>query len=238
MTFHEISAGLKARGRYSLLGHLGTAIGANILYIICSMLLTMIASGLISGTGLLSLIMAEVLSFVISLFVGIFEYGLCSIYTNLQYAQPAFVRDIYAGFRENPDKIIRIQAVRSLVQILCTLPAVAYSYLVPGQSRGQLAVYYVIYILGELLTVVLLLGLDMSFYILLDYPDMSAQQAMKTSFAMMKGNRRLLLYIYCSFLPLYVLSVLSFGIAGLWVVAYRHSTIAAFYRGLVASRAK
>ena len=237
MTFREIAAGLKARGRYSLLGHLGTAVGANILYVICSMLLTAIASGLVSGTGIVSLLLAELLTFIISLFVGILEYGLCSIYTNLQYAQPAFVRDIYTGFRENPDKIIKIQAVRSIIQIICTLPAVAYSYFVPEVSRSQLLIYFAIYLAGELLTTVLLLGLDMSFYILLDYPDMTAQQAMKTSYSLMKGNRKLLLYIYCTFIPLYLLSLLSFGIAGLWVTAYRHATSAAFYRGLIASRA-
>ncbi len=238
MTFHEISKGLKARGRYSLLGHLGSAVGANILYLIISMLLSSMMSGMVTGTGFLSLCLSVLLFFIVSLFSGILEFGLCSIYTGLQYAQPVFAKDLFRGFSETPDKIIRIQAVRTLVQILCIMPALLVSYYQTGSAGKQLLVYYALYFLGETLSMILLLGLDMSYYLLLDYPDMSAVQIMKTSLRLMKGNRLLLLYIYCSFLPLQFLSLLSLGIAGLWVIAYRYSVSAAFYRGLIASRAR
>ncbi len=238
MTFHEISKGLKARGRYSLLGHLGTAVGANILYLIISMLLSSMMSGMITGTGVWSICLSLLLSFIVSLFAGILEFGLCSIYTGLQYAQPVFARDLFRGFRETPDKIIRIQAVRSVVHILCTVPALVSSFSRSGTLGRQLLVYYVLYFAGEILALILLLGLDMSFYLLLDYPDMSALRIMKTSYRLMKGNRLLLLYLYCSFLPLQLLSLLSLGVAGLWVIAYRYSVTAAFYRGLIASRAR
>ena len=42
-----------------------------------------------------------------------------------------------------------------------------------------------------------------------------------------------LLKLYLSFIPLYFLGVLSFGIAGMWVISYSKAAVAAFYRDLM-----
>ena len=37
-----------------------------------------------------------------------------------------------------------------------------------------------------------------------------------------------------SFIPLYFLGVLSFGVAGMWVISYSKAAVAAFYRDIMA----
>ena len=43
-----------------------------------------------------------------------------------------------------------------------------------------------------------------------------------------------LLKLYLSFIPLYFLGVLSFGVAGMWVISYSKAAVAAFYRDIMA----
>ena len=51
---------------------------------------------------------------------------------------------------------------------------------------------------------------------------------------MLRGHQMRLFRLYLSFLPMYVLVVLSLGVAGLWVTGYTHAAEAAFYRDLAA----
>ena len=71
-------------------------------------------------------------------------------------------------------------------------------------------------------------------YLLLDFPGLPAGTLLRGSARMMQGHRMRLFRLYLSFLPLYVLGVLSFGVARLWVNSYTHSAEAAFYRDLTA----
>jgi uncharacterized membrane protein len=50
---------------------------------------------------------------------------------------------------------------------------------------------------------------------------------------MIKGHKMHLLKLYLSFIPLYFLGVLSFGIDGMWVISYSKAAVAAFYRALM-----
>ena len=81
------------------------------------------------------------------------------------------------------------------------------------------------------------LYLDLTFYpvlyLLLDYPDLSAKEVLQKSRRLMKKHRLPLLYLELSFLPLWLLSVCSFGFAAFWVYAYRNAALAAFYHRLI-----
>ena len=70
-------------------------------------------------------------------------------------------------------------------------------------------------------------------FLMLDFPDMKEKQLFVTSARMMRGHRKQYVLLTLSFLPLYLLGFLSFGIAMLWVMAYRYASCAAFYRSLV-----
>ena len=59
---------------------------------------------------------------------------------------------------------------------------------------------------------------------------------LKASRKMMKGNRGVLFYLYLSFIPLFLLGILSLFIGDVYVLSYFYSTEAAFYRSLMAIR--
>jgi len=73
------------------------------------------------------------------------------------------------------------------------------------------------------------LSYSMSSYILLENPNMSASDAIKTSKQMMNGNKGRLFCLHLSFFGWAILCVLSCGIGFLWLTPYIEISDAAFY---------
>ena len=74
---------------------------------------------------------------------------------------------------------------------------------------------------------------SMSYYILLDDPTISANDARKKSIEMMKGNKWRLFCLQFSFIGWYLLSMLTFGILLFWVSPYMQVAEAKFYLSLL-----
>ena len=66
-------------------------------------------------------------------------------------------------------------------------------------------------------------------YILLDEPELIAEQAIARSCEIMEGRRWKLFCLYFSFIGWGILSLLTFGIGFLWLAPYMNASIAAFY---------
>lgn len=70
-------------------------------------------------------------------------------------------------------------------------------------------------------------------YLLSEYPDMAAREAITYSKELMYGNRWRLFCLHFSFIGWSFLCVLTLGIGNLWLSPYRHAAEAAFYRDLI-----
>ena len=71
---------------------------------------------------------------------------------------------------------------------------------------------------------------SMTPYILKDYPELSANQAINLSVRMMKGHKFDLFYLYLSFIGWGILSVFTLGLGYLWLMPYMYASMAAFYQ--------
>lgn len=67
-------------------------------------------------------------------------------------------------------------------------------------------------------------------YILEEQPELSANEAINLSNAMMKGHKFDLFYLYLGFLGWGILAVCTFGIGFFWLTPYMQTATAAFYR--------
>lgn len=70
----------------------------------------------------------------------------------------------------------------------------------------------------------------MVYHILAENPDMTAREAMAESRRIMRGNKWRLFCLHFSFIGWNLLVLITFGIAGLWVMPYEQAAVAAFYR--------
>ncbi len=73
------------------------------------------------------------------------------------------------------------------------------------------------------------LSYSMTFYIIADDPNISGEEALKESKAMMYGYKEKLFYLWLRFFLLALLCVLTLGIGFLWYVPFVNVTMAKFY---------
>lgn len=243
MTLHAASKLIKGEARYSLLGHLPVAVGTNVVYFMIVIGLTILANGAVPGDGIVSQILTYAAVFLTDIILGTLQFGLSSLYMNLQYQQEASLGDLFRGFRESSLQIVQIQSVYTVILLIPQIPVVIVSHFVNQywstitDEPTTIVLLIVAMIACLLLDVVVSVWASLAYalvwYILLDYPEMKWREVMRRSRVMMKGNKRVLLYLQLSFIPLYLVSVVSLGIASLWIKAYQRATEAAFYRGLM-----
>ena len=77
------------------------------------------------------------------------------------------------------------------------------------------------------------LSYSMSYYIIIDNPDIAANDARKKSMQLMDGNKWRLFCLYCSFIGWILLGFITFGIAMFWVAPYIEVAKVEFYQSLI-----
>ena len=76
------------------------------------------------------------------------------------------------------------------------------------------------------------LSYSQAMYILAENPGIGAREALKRSEEMMKGHKMELFVLMLSFLGWILLSVITFGIALIWVMPYMQATMTNFYNSI------
>jgi len=76
------------------------------------------------------------------------------------------------------------------------------------------------------------LGYSMSYYIMMDNPELSALEALNRSKCMMAGFKFELFSLWCSYIGWFILGIISFGIGFLWINPYYEAAKANFYQDL------
>jgi uncharacterized membrane protein len=160
--------------------------------------------------------------------------GLASIFLQLLYQKKASIGDLFRAFHENSDTAVTISTFISLLELACMLPAIIALAVIPvnGLTPG-LGLVILLLAAGAIGIAAVRIRYALVAYLFLDYPEYSAGELIRGSARMIKGHKMRLLKLYLSFIPLYFLGVLSFGIAGMWVISYSKAAVAAFYRDLM-----
>ena len=127
----------------------------------------------------------------------------------------------------------------AVLNLLTMLPYTIYSNAnLPGEDASVevlitwLYTGVVLMIVGMIVYQILVIPLEMTYYILADKPELKSTEAMKESLEMMHGNFGRYLMLKISFIPLMFLSVFTFYIALLWIFPYMAMTEVMFYRDL------
>lgn len=104
-----------------------------------------------------------------------------------------------------------------------------------GYGRNVLAslLMYVYVILWTLLLIipgiVKVFSYAMTPYIIKEHPEISVDEAIDMSRAMMKGRKFDLFYLHISFIGWWILSIMTLGIGFIWLVPYVMTAQASFY---------
>lgn len=235
MKHHKTNAEIFADARKALLGHLSIAVWSLLLFVSLSILLTEFSYTFTFSNKYLGLTLNLAVRYLTTVFISLFGIGLSSIFLRLLYDKQALVRNLLTGFFENSDTCIRVRAFITAGQFVCLLPLQLYMYILPPESISAS-----LPVIGGLTAVCLAgflfwdLTFAMSNYLLLDFPDLTADRILRASSAMMRGNRLRLLLLYIRLLPLHLLGIFSLGLANIWVSCCQYACITAFYKDMMA----
>ncbi len=237
---------LKDKAKDTLGGNYGTLILGSFLFslVICLVIfvfgfayfLSVIAS-LYSGGGYsvtafrffqTGLLAGQVLS-------GFLNLGIAYLCLKLTCGQPGSYIDIFYGFRRDTCcKTLLLTVIRLAFGYLCILPF-EYFRAAYAQAPGSRLLWSTLLAgtAGLCIYIPVALALNITNFLLLDFPDKKAAGIIKDSFRLMKGSRKRLFFLQLSFIPLRLLCLLTLGIGSLWLEPYMHMTYTLFYLDLM-----
>lgn len=166
--------------------------------------------------------------------LGVMNAGITLYFLNLACGQPAAIRDLFYGFKTDSRQFLVISAAMMLCQAICLQPAqyLSQNFLATREVRWLLYALAAMAV-GICFYVPVSLGIAMSFYLMLDFPQNSGRETLALCWRIMKGQRKRLFALELGFLPLMLLCIFSFGIGFLWLEPYMQMTYTCFFLDLM-----
>ncbi len=193
--------------------------------------------GRLSGSGTAQTVILIIFNTLLALanvICAVMEVGIALYFLNIACCRPLSVRDLFYGFQNDSRKSLTIAVAIVLCRLVCLWP---FQYLAQNLLRTRdlkwLLYAGIAFVIGLSIYVTVSLGIALSFYLMLDFPQYSARDTLVLSWRIMRGQRRRLFILEISFLPLTLLCILSFGIGFLWLKPYMQMTYACFFLDLM-----
>lgn len=223
---------LKASAREHLTGRYSVVI---IAYMMAT-LLTNIPSLMISYTvntntlagNLIDTGVTLILDFILTIFL-VGQNHICLRYARGSEAVP--VSEMWYGFRGRADEIIITYFLYFIRLLLCSVPFIAA--LACLLKTDSTVLFVILSVMAFLFMAVMWIKLELDyalvFFLMIDHPEEAPGKLLKHSRQLMQGNRGRLFYLQLSFIGMYLLVPLSFGLAMFWVYPYIRMTFTEFY---------
>lgn len=224
---------LKSDARERLFGHYGRLIYSLITMELIIYLLDYIAQS-VTYKMAFGNIFYFIFVFLISIFIGVLYAGNAYLYLNFTTGAPTKATDIFHSFKYHTDKAIILQFIFTICQLICFAPStLLIRYYLAGNDSVFLMFGFFCLLIGIVIDIIVYLHLTLAFYMIHDFPDYGVKKLIKMCLYFMKGNKGKLLRLELSFIPIYLLGILSFGIGLLWAMPYVFTTRTLFYLELV-----
>lgn len=230
MNFYKSTTQLKTEARGLLLGKYGIYIATLAVMELILLALTSVISFILPADPIWANVLDLAFTFIIDLIGAVFSLGLIHFTLNICRNQPYKVGDILYGFSSHPDKAIITRFLFGIAELVCLLPTVLFGVLYYITEKSVLMLVTSIFlVIGMVIMVIIHMSYDFIYYIMLDYPTATLKECFEYCGKVMKGHRIRFFYLRASFMPLYLLSLLSLGIGFLFVLPYENVAVAKFY---------
>ncbi len=184
-----------------------------------------------SGTGyVISSIFYWVVSIGLGAFINMMMAGMALICLKISSGQVPAIADLLEGYRTRPERTFLISLGISIPQNLALLPMNLFlEFYFREQSSRLLWGLGISAVLGTAVAIFFSLSLCLGFFLMYDFPNLTASETLREIWKRMKGHKTRLLLLELSFIPMMILALLSFGVGYLWVYPFMQETIALFY---------
>lgn len=190
---------------------------------------------------------------------GFLTAGSCYLYLKLHCGRPVAVSDLFHAFTDRAKTCAVLSFVMSLFTTVPVLPAYYFSLrastemekisvaaLASGMEQAAASLppelmndmTISLFCCTPALVIITFVGLVYSqvYYLMWDFPTLSAGEILRRSRLLMRGQKGRLFYVRVCFIPPLLLGMLLCGIGMLWVIPFVCAVEAEFYLDLVTKR--
>ncbi|MBR6382177.1 MAG: DUF975 family protein [Lachnospiraceae bacterium] len=192
----------------------------------------MFSSALVAKPGLAFL--SYPLSAALSLFGDMLLAGIAFYFLKLSCGQEYSNADLLYGFWEDAPKTFLIAVCSRGPGILAMIPFSVLFNMYETSRVGELLPWVVVsFLLGAAASLVFAMGLGLSFFLMLDFPNYSAFETVSLCWKKMSGQKMRFFLLNLRLLPYLLAGFLSLGIGMLWVFPLVQESYAEFYLDLM-----
>ena len=138
--------------------------------------------------------------------------------------------ELFYPLMHDANRLIIAEVVLTILRLIGLAPAIgAIAIIYFYEEINMYLLALGLSILGCVLTAFIEITFGMTYFTLIDGEELSVWQAIKAALNLIKGHKGRFLYLYLSFIGMFLLVVLTFGLALLWVQPYMMQTITLFY---------
>lgn len=253
MNYYMSSGQLKYLARTQIAGRMGTVIGAFLVHMLLYLPL-LFARDYIDTYKTIGLICYFIAGIAIDIYLAIITTGESLIYLEAASGEEPAVMDVLYGFRNDVKKIVYVRIIPILIINLVRVPGFILlqnmSVLMPDNDTMMnmlmgndmegfvelslnlfpyTSTFTMLKCLELIIVIVVSIMFSQSIFMMLDYPDMKPEEIIKRSIALMKGNWGRYILVVISFIPWFLLGIITAYIAFVWVYPFFMATMTNFY---------
>lgn len=188
------------------------------------------------GKDMFSFFFYIALFLVINSLWGIIRYGITRFFITFVTTKKANPMSLLAGFRYSTNTIVGASFVIAFINILLELPYLIYTFFFAPDNIFGFGISLGLFIAASIFMFLIECYLFPVYFIICDYPDMNLATVIVMSMSLMSAKKFIkYIFLRISFIPLYLISLLSFGLGLLWVTPYAYTAYAYFYEDLCES---
>lgn len=225
---------LKLLAKRKLKKTLSQIIGVSSVFLVANILLGFLTRYLISMSNhLIELLVNLLILAILSLFINILCVGY--IYYLLRLIlkkEDAGYSDLLYGFKTSADKIIAATFLSSILTYIWLVPGFVFLvlyYITGYQQELYVALFMLFLLIGISISCFVALSLSQTLFLIAETPSITIRNAFQSSMQLMKGQKSSLLYLYLSFIGLFMVGVFTFYLGFLVIVPYFYLTRTYYY---------
>ena len=174
-------------------------------------------------------IIIYVAQLLISIATIVLTCGEYRIHLQLARGQKAEFQSLFYPLKHQPDRYILARLLYLGLALVGLLPIIGANFLIPAENTSLAFLSIPLTILSGILLLIVTLNFDLVFFFLVDDENLTIVEAFRKCQETMKGYKRRYFYLSLSFIGMFVLVVLSLGIAILWVRPYMNQAKTLLY---------
>ena len=185
------------------------------------------------GSDLFAFIFYIALFITINSIWGLIRFGISRYFLSFITTKKASPANIFAGFKGSTETIIGISLILTVISLVLQLPYLIYTFFYSVNTLHSFLLSLVLFLAANLIFYLIEAYLAPVYFVICDNPGSRLPWILVITFSLM-NTKKFFKYIglQISFIPLYLLGLLSFGIGLLWVVPYAYTSYAYFYESL------